>query len=242
MAKKRTSPVWMITKKGLQDLLDKSSAITDVLKELGLDAYNGNHRTLNERIEIDDLQLDKFKRNRDVRRTKNAISKNTIPLKDILVENSTYKNNGNIKKRIVEEGLLVYKCCECGIDEWNGVEISLQLDHINGVNNDNRVENLRLLCPNCHSQTKTFSGRNAKIKNKCKCGKDIWKNSSMCVYCNRDSNRKFNPSKEELISKILELNCNISAVSRYYKVSDNSVRKRCKLLDIDYKSPAGVND
>jgi 5-methylcytosine-specific restriction endonuclease McrA len=60
----------------------------------------------------------------------------------------------------VKENRLEYKCANCGIKEWNNLPLSLQLDHINGVNNDHRLENLRFLCPNCHSQTDTYSGKN----------------------------------------------------------------------------------
>lgn len=73
-------------------------------------------------------------------------------LEDILVENSTYSNRTALKKRLVQENILEYKCAICGNKgEWNGLPLALQLDHINGVNNDNRIENLRFLCPNCHS-------------------------------------------------------------------------------------------
>jgi 5-methylcytosine-specific restriction endonuclease McrA len=73
-----------------------------------------------------------------------------------------YKNTSSLKIRLYNEGLKTKQCEECGIVEWNGSEISFELDHINGVNNDNRIENLRILCPNCHSQTKTFRGKNIK--------------------------------------------------------------------------------
>ncbi|MNM09740.1 HNH endonuclease [compost metagenome] len=86
-------------------------------------------------------------------------------LEDILVINSTYKNTNRLKDWIVREGLLKYECQECGISpEWNGKPLRLQLDHINGVNNDNRLENLRILCPNCHTQTENYSARNIKKK------------------------------------------------------------------------------
>lgn len=68
-----------------------------------------------------------------------------------------------VKKRLISEGRLENKCSECGIsDSYNGKPITLQLDHINGINNDHRFENLRLLCPNCHSQTDTWCGRGKK--------------------------------------------------------------------------------
>ena len=79
---------------------------------------------------------------------------------DILVENSTYTSTHHLKHRLWKEELLKNECYECGIKDWNGKTISLQLDHINGVRTDNRLENLRILCPNCHSQTETFAGKN----------------------------------------------------------------------------------
>ena len=55
-----------------------------------------------------------------------------------------------------------YKCANCGLIEWQGQVLSLHLDHINGINNDHRIENLRFLCPNCHSLTETYAGKNKK--------------------------------------------------------------------------------
>lgn len=76
-----------------------------------------------------------------------------------MVENSTYSNMTKFKSRLIKANLIEYKCC--GITEWNGKPLTLQLHHINGNNRDNRLENLTFLCPNCHSQTDNFSGKNA---------------------------------------------------------------------------------
>ena len=65
-----------------------------------------------------------------------------------------------LRRNIIRNNLLPYKCAICGISKWNNKTLSLELDHINGMNNDNRLENLRLLCPNCHSQTTTYGSRN----------------------------------------------------------------------------------
>lgn len=78
-----------------------------------------------------------------------------------MVENSTYSNMTKFKNRLIKANLIEYKCSCCGITEWNGKPLTLQLHHINGNNRDNRLENLTFLCPNCHSQTDNFSGKNA---------------------------------------------------------------------------------
>jgi len=89
------------------------------------------------------------------------------PMCEILVEDSAFSCNSKFKKRLVEEGVLNYHCYNksCMLHSmntmvWCGEPIVLHLDHINGIRNDNRKKNLRFLCPNCHSQTTTYCGRN----------------------------------------------------------------------------------
>ena len=72
------------------------------------------------------------------------------------------RNRSHLKMRLVKAGLLNNRCELCGISDWLGKPLNIHIDHINGIKNDNRLENLRMLCPNCHSQTPTFSGRNVK--------------------------------------------------------------------------------
>lgn len=82
-------------------------------------------------------------------------------MKEILIENSPYSNIRSLKNRLIKENYLEYKCEKCGNKgEWLGKKLTLQLDHINGKNNDHRIENLRFLCPNCHAQTSTYGGKN----------------------------------------------------------------------------------
>lgn len=83
---------------------------------------------------------------------------------DVFVENSTYARH-NIKKRLIKQKLIEYKCSLCPNEGFhNEKPLVLQLDHVNGINNDNRLENLRFLCPNCHSQQETFAAKNRKRK------------------------------------------------------------------------------
>lgn len=133
-----------------------------LLKAFSLDPHSGtNVRWINEKIQSLNLNCDHW--------TKQAHLKNKThdwsdkkPLEEILVENSDYQSTASLKKRLLKENLLEYKCYnpKCGITEWLGEAITLQLEHKNGNNKDNRIENLCLLCPNCHSQTETFAGRN----------------------------------------------------------------------------------
>lgn len=84
---------------------------------------------------------------------------------DIFTENSKYSSSVT-KERLLKDGILPYSCSCCNISEWQNAPIVLELDHINGIGNDNRIVNLRLLCPNCHSQTPTFRGKGINGKKK----------------------------------------------------------------------------
>ncbi len=84
-----------------------------------------------------------------------------IPLEEMLVENSAC-DRGSIKARLLKLGILENKCYICGLTKWQGKPIVMRLDHINGMPNDHRLENLRMVCPNCDSQLPTFCGRNKK--------------------------------------------------------------------------------
>ncbi|HEY8315082.1 MAG TPA: HNH endonuclease [Candidatus Baltobacteraceae bacterium] len=83
----------------------------------------------------------------------------SIPLILLL---ATGKSRGAIKRRLLLEGILKNVCSMCELQDWQGRPLSMHIDHVNGQKNDHRLENLRMLCPNCHSQTETYGGRNVK--------------------------------------------------------------------------------
>jgi len=83
-----------------------------------------------------------------------------VPLEEILEGLHPYFQTGKVKKKLLQEKVFDYKCVECGISDWNGKQIVLHLDHIDGNSNNHKKSNLRFLCPNCHSQTDTWCGKN----------------------------------------------------------------------------------
>lgn len=132
-------------------------SIAEVLVCIGLKATGANYKNI--QIHIERLGLSKEHFSGQGWRTGSTEAVVEQPLEKILVRDSTYKNSASLKRRLIKAGLLAYCCKICGLDEWQGAEIALQLDHVNGDNRDNRLINLRLLCPNCHSQTGTFCRR-----------------------------------------------------------------------------------
>lgn len=139
--------------------IQNSISISSTLKSLGLVPNGANYRMVHNQIKKLALDTSHFLGKGHLKNRKHNWN-TKIPIEQILVQNSNYQSTSHLKKRLIKEALLKYECSECKLNSWMGKEISLQLDHINGVNDDNRLENLRLLCPNCHSQTPTFAGKN----------------------------------------------------------------------------------
>lgn len=168
--RKKTSIVWTIEKEKLQKILNSSSTISEILFKLGYNAKTGNtHKQLTKRIKDDKLNLKKFQKN-NLKYVKEMFQKLTLknskPLNEIFCQNSTYTSGKDIKRKLFKYKNWHNECNICKNNGmWLGKPISLELDHINGIHNDNRLENLRLLCPNCHSQTDTHCGKNLKKRN-----------------------------------------------------------------------------
>lgn len=146
------------------ELINNSASTADVLRSLGY-TVKGNswaYKIVAERMDKLNITFGK-KLKINTQGTTERIS-----IEKILTENSEY-NRTKLKERLVQEGIKEYKCECCGISTWMDKPISLQLHHLNGIHNDNRLSNLQLLCPNCHSQTENFGtkGKGLVIKRKC---------------------------------------------------------------------------
>lgn len=134
-----------------------SRSLAQVLAKLQL-RPGGNQSRLKRRIEGLDLDISHFVgqawRLGDRRPPTPA-----APLEEVLVIGSL-RRTSNLRRRLIKEGVKEARCEMCGLDTWNGGPIPLELDHINGVRDDNRLGNLRIVCPNCHALTATYRGRN----------------------------------------------------------------------------------
>lgn len=225
----------MWTEQIVKIIVKKSFSKKEVLEKMNLKPFNGNYDTLNNYIKKYKIDISHFNRGK---KKNNLISKKKISLKDILVKNSTYTNRTRLKERLYNNGLKERKCELCGQEEiWQEKKMSLILDHINGINNDHRIKNLRIVCPNCNATLPTHCGKNVNDKrikkekiikyNKiyyCECGEIIRKNSLKCLNCHNKNRRKIErPLYEQLISEINELG--YCGTGRKYGVSDNSIRK-----------------
>lgn len=157
MGKKRK---W--TESGLRKAVKESISFLEMLRNLGMKPAGGNYKTF--KYYIEKLKIDTSHwLGQGHLKGKTHNWSNKTPLDKILVENSEYRGTGNqIKKKLFRANLFEKKCYNCDRKTWMGKEIPLELEHKNGDNRDNRIENLTILCPNCHAQTETYRGKNKK--------------------------------------------------------------------------------
>lgn len=154
--------IYKLTDQEFSDLVKSSLNISEVLFKLGYTTKGNSWGYSQVRQRMTDLNLSgKDFKGRSAVITFNK-QKKELSYDDLFKENGKHNRNV-IRRKIIRDNLLPYKCAICGCTEWQGKTLSLELDHINGINNDNRLENLRFLCPNCHSQTTTYGSRNQKL-------------------------------------------------------------------------------
>lgn len=153
--------IYKLSDEQFVELLKKSSTISEVLFKLGYTIKGNSWGYSQVKRRMDDLNLDY-----SIFKGKSAVIKtaklNNVRKEDILKENCKHQRTV-LRRYVIKNNLIPYKCAICGCTEWQGKTLSLELDHINGINNDNRLENLRFLCPNCHSQTSTYGSRNQQL-------------------------------------------------------------------------------
>ena len=180
----------------LREAIDKSSTIKEVFDHLGLSICGRNRTRLHEAATKYNLEL-------PIANPHDNFKKISLPDDQVFCESSNYNSSSALKKRLIATGREL-KCESCGLGtEWNGKPITLQLDHINGIGDDNRKENLRFLCPNCHSQTDTYAGKRLKKQYFCNCGESISRYSTNCKKCAVEARR--NPNGYPPVAEIKEM-------------------------------------
>lgn len=150
--------IYKLSDEQFVELLKNSSAISEVLFKLGYSVKGNSWGFAKVKQRMSDLNLDG-----SIFKGKSPITKygtlHKVNASDILKPNCKHARSV-LRRYVIKNNLIPYRCAICGCVEWQGRTLSLELDHINGINNDNRIENLRFLCPNCHSQTTTYGSRN----------------------------------------------------------------------------------
>lgn len=188
----KTSAIWKVSSEDFEKIIKESDSIMDVVRKFGL-KHKGNSKTVNNRIKEEGMDISHM--NRKNKKRKNKYTQ--TPNEEIFVENSTYSRHWLINK-IIKENLLEYKCVDCGnTGTWNGKKLVLQLDHKNGIGDDNRISNLNFRCPSCHAQTDTYTGKN---KGKSIVPKEIKTENNKNVKKENQSIRNFN--KNNIIWKV----------------------------------------
>lgn len=220
-----------VTDEVFAEKVQNAHSYEELGRSLGYLAKSGaRNRILKKRIERLNLSTNHFSRPKNI--TKRSAS-------NIFIENST-ADQSTLRKWYKEGNYTPYVCSICGQEPfWNGKELTLILDHINGHNKDDRLENLRWVCPNCNQQLDTTGGRNIpriRVTHYCMdCGKELTSKAKRCFACEkkfRKENSSLPISKEEL--EILIKKESFVKIGKMYHVSDNAVRKWCKTYDLPY--------
>jgi formate-dependent nitrite reductase cytochrome c552 subunit len=150
----------------LVDAVINNKSINGILREIGLKINGSSHKKIKNKIKELNLDTSHFtgKGWCQGNQHKEFVQKYVeYPLNEVLIKNSNYLNAYGLKRKLLKAGTLEDKCYKCGITEtWQGEPITLHMHHINGDRTDNRLKNLTILCPNCHSQTPNYASKNIK--------------------------------------------------------------------------------
>ena len=209
-----------------------STNYKEVAQKLGYTAYSGDLcNKIKERIEADKCSIEHFKLNTCIIRNED----------NIFIKDST-ANQSTLRRWYKKGEYTPYLCSICGQEPiWQGKELTLILDHINGSNHDDRLENLRWVCPNCNQQLDTTNGKNKKMIKKhyycVDCGKEISRHSVRCQSCS--SKAKIVPLEEMQVTreelKVMIRTIPFTQIGAKYGVSDNTIRKWCDKFNLPRK-------
>lgn len=140
------------TEKQLREAVKTSTSIAQALKKLDVIPAGGNYAVIKKYIKELNLNTSHFK---GQGWSKGKKFQPKRPIEDYLSNKQSIQSD-SLKKRLLKEGYFEHKCYKCDNDTWNGESIPIELEHIDGNNKNNNLDNLTILCPNCHAQTPTY--------------------------------------------------------------------------------------
>lgn len=226
----------LYSKEELEAIVANNYTYSDILRHFDKTVFAGNRETLKNYIKHYNIDVSHFNPNMGLKST-GGLFKDKIPDSDFLV-NGIKRDRKSLKKRLKD--YKPYSCEVCSLQPfWNGKKLTLQIDHIDGDSWNNLIENLRFICPNCHTQTDTYSLGKEKLerKNKCvDCKIYISKKAYRCVSCEgkRKQNESTKPNLEEIIQNVKTFG--YVKTGEMYKCSDNNIRKWLKKYGVDPKN------
>lgn len=162
---KKKNIIWSYSKEELEGIFNSSDSLSDFMKNVGILNYSGSVSTdVKKCLEMHNIDWKRLTY-KGIHYSKNKLQgKKVLDNSEIFIEGST-SSRGTLKRRILKDKLIEYKCSICGLHSvWNNKPLPLILDHINGVNNDNRLENLRFVCPNCNYQLETTCRNHSRTR------------------------------------------------------------------------------
>lgn len=145
----------------IQEIISTSLSYAEVLRKMKIKPSGGNYATLKSAIKKCEYDISHFTGKAWNQGEKYKPVNPPKKLNEVLVKNNPV-NTHKLKLRLIKEGLKKHICENCQLNEWQGKPIPIELDHVDGDRDNNQIENLKILCPNCHAQTDTYRGKNKK--------------------------------------------------------------------------------
>lgn len=227
---------WSGSEEVIHEAVSASYSVTETLRRLGLDNKGGNYKTCKKYIELFNIDKSHFKTQGELISGKRNVNHTTLD--EYLC--STNPVNQVIRKKMVAEGIKPDVCEICGQgNTWNDRPLVLQIDHMDGDNQNNNLTNLRIICPNCHTQTKTFGFKSRVVKRHCIiCTSPIMtgNNKTCSRECHAELARRITTHDNPIwlkydLSEMIKTMTN-TQIAQEIGFTETSVRKRLKKLNL----------